>query len=76
MEERQMMQEFKEVKRWEKQREGETSLNMMKTGKGEEKASQKMKKGHKKFCLFSLWKKSERLCIKREVEALRSNSIE
>lgn len=36
-----------------------------------------MKKGHDKFSLFSLGKKkSARLCKKREVEALRSNSIE
>lgn len=48
----------------------------MKMGKGEEKASQRMKTGHDKLCLFSLGKKSARLCKRREVKALRSNSIE
>lgn len=61
-----MREEFKKVERWEKQREGETSLNMMKTGKREEKASQRMKKGHDKFCLFSLGKKHQQDSAKRE----------
>lgn len=45
------------VERWEKNRERETSLNMMKRWKGEEQASQRKKEGHVIFCLFSLGKK-------------------
>lgn len=38
---------------------------MMKRGEREEKASQRKKKGHDKFCLFSLGKKISKT-VKRE----------
>lgn len=77
MEERWMMQEFKKVKRWEKQGEGGTSLNMKKTGKGEEKRKPKNEERSRQIqFIFSWKKKNQQDSVKREVEALRSNSIE
>lgn len=45
-------------------------------GKRRRKVSQRKTGGHVIFCLFSLGEKTQQDCEKREVEALRSNSIE
>lgn len=52
-------------------------MNMMKTGKGKEKSKPKNEERSGQILFILSWKKkSARLCKKREVEALRSNSIE